>query len=58
MFAVLVLVIALVGGEVTDLKVGPDGLLYVLSFGQGNFVVSRIQMVADFDGDIPTDAAG
>ena len=45
-------------GGITDLKVGPDGLLYVLSFGQGKiFAVSRVQMVADFDGDIPTDAA-
>src|SRR5262245_8370605 len=27
---------------ITDLKVGPDGLLYVLSFGQGKiFVISR-----------------
>ena len=29
-------------GGITDLKVGPDGLLYVLSFGQGKiFVISR-----------------
>ncbi len=45
-------------GGITDIKVGPDGLLYVLSFGQGRiFVVTRVQLTADFDGDIPTDPA-
>jgi aldose sugar dehydrogenase len=44
-------------GGITDLKVGPDGLLYVLSFSEGKIlVVSRVQVVADFDGDIPTDS--
>jgi glucose/arabinose dehydrogenase len=32
-------------GGITDLKVGPDGLLYVLSFGQGKiFVISSASM--------------
>jgi aldose sugar dehydrogenase len=45
-------------GGITDIKVGPDGLLYVLSFGQGKiFVITRVQMTVDFDGDIPADAA-
>ena len=39
-------------GGITDLKVGPDGLLYVLSFGLGKiFVVSGQQTSVDFDSD-------
>jgi aldose sugar dehydrogenase len=39
-------------GGITDLKVGPDGLLYILSFGLGKiFVVSGQQTSVDFDGD-------
>jgi hypothetical protein len=39
-------------GGITDLKVGPDGLLYVLSFGLGKiFVISRRENFVDFDGD-------
>jgi aldose sugar dehydrogenase len=39
-------------GGITDLKVGPDGLLYVLSFGLGKiFVVSGQQAFVDFDSD-------
>ena len=29
-------------GGITDLKIGPDGLLYVLSFLWGRFSLSRI----------------
>ena len=37
---------------ITDLKVGPDGLLYVLSFGLGKiFVISGQPIPVDFDGD-------
>ena len=39
-------------GGITDLKVGPDGLLYVLSFGLGKiFVISGQPTPVDFDGD-------
>jgi aldose sugar dehydrogenase len=39
-------------GGITDLKVGPDGLLYVLSFGLGKiFAISSQPMPVDFDGD-------
>jgi len=45
-------------GGITDLKVGPDGLLYVLSFGLGKiFVISSRLVISgqsasvDFDGD-------
>jgi glucose/arabinose dehydrogenase len=39
-------------GRITDLKVGPDGLLYVLSFGLGKvFVISGQPTPVDFDGD-------
>jgi hypothetical protein len=43
-------------GGITDLKVGSDGLLYVLSFGLGKiFVISGRLVIsgqsADFDGD-------
>jgi aldose sugar dehydrogenase len=37
---------------ITDLKVGPDGLLYVLSFGLGKiFAISGEPGSVDFDGD-------
>ena len=26
-------------GEITDMEVGPDGYLYVLSFGKGKYVI-------------------
>ena len=43
-------------GGITDLKVGPDGLLYVLSFGLGKiFVVSGQQTPVDFDADGQSD---
>ena len=39
-------------GGITDLKVGPDGLLYVLSFGLGKiFAISSQPIPVDFDGD-------
>jgi glucose/arabinose dehydrogenase len=39
-------------GGITDLKVGPDGFLYVLSFGLGKiFVISGQPTPVDFDGD-------
>ena len=39
-------------GGITDLKVGPDGLLYVLSFGLGKiFAISSQPMPVNFDGD-------
>ena len=39
-------------GGITDLKVGPDGRLYILSFGLGKiFVVSGPNSQVDFDGD-------
>jgi aldose sugar dehydrogenase len=39
-------------GVVTDIKVGPDGLLYVLSLGQGKiFALSHRHFIADFDDD-------
>jgi aldose sugar dehydrogenase len=39
-------------GGITDLKVGPDNNLYVLSFGLGKiFVISGTKTPADFDGD-------
>ena len=45
-------------GGITDLKVGPDGLLYVLSFGLGRiFAVSGQQTPVDFDGDGKADIA-
>jgi hypothetical protein len=45
-------------GGITDLKVGPDGLLYVLSFGLGRiFVISGQQTPVDFDGDGKADIA-
>ena len=43
-------------GGITDLKIGPDGLLYVLSFGLGKiFVISGRQSPVDFDGDGKSD---
>ena len=49
-------------GGITDLKVGPDGLLYVLSFGLGKIFVISGQLVisgeptpVDFDGDRKSD---
>jgi len=39
-------------GGITDLTVGPDGLLYALSFGLGKiFVISGQPIPVDFDGD-------
>jgi len=39
-------------GGITDLKVGPDGLLYVLSLGLGKiFVIFGQATLVDFDGD-------
>ena len=39
-------------GGITDLRVGPDGLLYVLSFGLGKiFAISGEAGSVDFDGD-------
>jgi glucose/arabinose dehydrogenase len=47
-----------VAGGISDLKVGPDGILYVLSFGQGKiFAVSGAQVPGDFDGDGKSDLA-
>jgi (2Fe-2S) ferredoxin len=47
-----------VPGGITDLKVGPDGLLYVLSFGLGEiFVLSSQPPTSDFDGDASSDIA-
>ena len=43
-------------GGITDLKLGPDGLLYVLSFGLGKiFVISGQPTAVDFDGDGESD---
>jgi hypothetical protein len=43
-------------GGITDLKVGPDGLLYVLSHGLGKiFVISTQAVRVDFDGDGESD---
>ena len=43
-------------GGITDLKVGPDGLLYVLSHGAGKiFVISGQPPPVDFDGDVKSD---
>ena len=49
-------------GGITDLKIGPDGLLYILSFGLGKiFVVSgqstRVDFSVDFDDDAKSDIA-
>jgi glucose/arabinose dehydrogenase len=45
-------------GGITDLKVGPDGLLYVLSFGLGKiFVISGQPTTVDFDADGISDAS-
>ena len=45
-------------GGITDLKVGPDGLLYVLSFGLGKILVISGQPIpVDFDGDGKSDIA-
>ena len=50
-------------GGITDLKVGPDGLLYVLSFGlgkifviSGRLVISGQSASGDFDGDGRSDS--
>lgn len=43
-------------GGITDLKIGPDGLLYVLSHGLGKvFMISTQAVRADFDGDGKSD---
>jgi glucose/arabinose dehydrogenase len=43
-------------GGITDIKVGPDGLLYVLSFGLGKiFAISGQPASVDFDGDGKSD---
>jgi aldose sugar dehydrogenase len=49
-------------GGITDLKIGPDGSLYILSFGLGKiFVVSgqstRVDFSVDFDEDAKSDIA-
>jgi aldose sugar dehydrogenase len=45
-------------GGITDLKIGPDGRLYILSFGQGKiFVVSGPDIPVDFDRDGVSDIA-
>ena len=45
-------------GGITDLKVGPDGLLYVLSFGLGKiFAISGQVTPIDFDGDGRSDVS-
>jgi len=45
-------------GGITDLKVGPDGRLYILSFGLGKiFAIFRPQTASDFDADSTTDIA-
>jgi aldose sugar dehydrogenase len=45
-------------GGITDLKVGPDGRLYILSYGQGKiFAISGPEIPADFDGDGASDIA-
>ena len=45
-------------GGITDLKVGPDGLLYVLSLGLGKiFVIFGQATLVDFDGDGKADMA-
>ena len=42
-------------GGITDVKIGPDGLLYILSFGFGEiFVISGQSTPFDFDGDSST----
>jgi (2Fe-2S) ferredoxin len=47
-----------VPGGITDLKVGPDGLLYILSFGSGKIlIVSGLPPTSDFDGDASSDIA-
>jgi glucose/arabinose dehydrogenase len=47
-----------VSGGISDIKVGPDGLLYVVSFGFGKiFVISGAAPTADFDGDAKSDIA-
>ena len=43
-------------GGITDVKMGPDGLLYILSFGFGKiFVISGQSTPVDFDGDSSSD---
>jgi hypothetical protein len=43
-------------GGITDLKVGPDGILYVLSFGTGKiYAIFGLQIATDFDGDGQSD---
>jgi glucose/arabinose dehydrogenase len=43
-------------GGISDIKVGPDGLLYVLSFGSGKiFVISGAAAATNFDGDAKSD---
>jgi hypothetical protein len=51
-------------GGITDLKVGPDGLLYVLSFDlgkifaiSGRLIISGQSASVDFDGDDRSDSA-
>ena len=42
-------------GGITDLKVAPDGRLYVLSYAGKIFAISRRHIPADFDGDGTSD---
>ena len=49
-------------GGITDVKMGPDGLLYILSFGFGKiFVISgqstQVDFSVDFDDDAKSDIA-
>jgi hypothetical protein len=46
-------------GGITDLKVGPDGLLYILSFGTGKtFVISSLTVRDSFHGNGRSDFDG
>jgi aldose sugar dehydrogenase len=49
-------------GGITDLKIGPDGSLYILSFGLGKILVvsgqsTRVNFSVDFDDDAKSDIA-
>jgi glucose/arabinose dehydrogenase len=43
-------------GGITGIKLGPDGLLYVLSFGRGRiYAIFGPDTTGDFDGDVKSD---